>query len=91
MIAEDRKERRRQTRLDVKLMRNLGIMRWGSIILGPEPMKVEPAKELTADEQKARIEEEQRRRHETMFGASSIRPKLPFEFTSMPTSKAGGR
>lgn len=78
MSPDQRKERRRQFALDVKRMRALGVLRWGAIVLGPEPQK--PVAQLSAKEQvermKEQLEREKERRHETMFAASSVKPRL---------------
>ena len=73
-----RKERRRQFALDVKRMRALGVLRWGAIVLGPPPAekveKLSPKEQL--EREKELLAREKERKHETMFAASSIRPRL---------------
>jgi hypothetical protein len=73
----DRKQRRRQLALDVRRMRKLGVIHWEGVVLGPEPKPITPPKELTEDELKARAFNEAERKHNTLFAASSVKPKLP--------------
>lgn len=74
MSVSAAKARRDELERDVKVMRDLGVARWGDIILGPPPGQ--PRKELSAEEQMARIEAQARSEHNLLFGATSTRPRI---------------
>lgn len=63
---------RKQLRLDVALMRELGVTEWNGIKLGPLPPA--PTKPPTPEEQVERMKERERARLATQFAASSVRP-----------------
>lgn len=81
VCPHERKERRRQLRLDVKLMRHLSVLQWEGVWLGPEPTPPPPVLSEKEQEEaaKQRHAEIEARRRDTLFAASSIRPKLPGE------------
>lgn len=62
-------------RMSVALMRELGVMKWAGIELGPDPHAAPAA---PSDEEIAlRRAEAARRHHDIMFASSSSRPPLP--------------
>jgi len=67
--------KRAELRLDVALMRELGVAKWGEIIIGPPPASLEK-RELTAEEIKARAEAKKEAEHNILFAASGTRPRL---------------
>lgn len=72
----DRVARRQAMREDVALMRELGVLRWGAVWLGPPPTDSKAAVELSPEEAKRRLLEHEQRRHDTLFAASSVKPRL---------------
>jgi hypothetical protein len=85
-----RAARRAELRRDVKLMRALGVARWGAIYLGPPPGAAHaPARPLTAEEMKKRALEEAQRRHDTLFAATSVKPRLRSREEEEQDARAG--
>jgi hypothetical protein len=72
-IDPDRAQRRAELRRDVKLMRALGVFIWDGVTLGPEPAP--PAKNLTPEELRERLDAQQEARERVMFASSSVRPR----------------
>lgn len=70
----DRARARDELRADVALMRELGVARWGEIVLGPSPTVMPLTRSRSEVEEAARVQREAERRHETLFAASSVRP-----------------
>ncbi len=65
---------RDQLKLDVALMRELGVTEWNGIRLGPPNPPT--ARELTPEEHVKKVNEERAHRHDVAFAASTVRPKL---------------
>jgi hypothetical protein len=61
-------------------MRRLGVSRWsrpeGDVFLGPPPVDAIPRRELTPEQKLEMSAREEERRHETLFAATSVRPRL---------------
>lgn len=74
---EKRAARRREFARDVKLMKRLGVCRWGAIMIDP---RVAPAGlegkpiELTPEQIRERQEREEQRRRDVLFASTSRRP-----------------
>lgn len=86
----DHENRRIQLRLDVALMRELGIVRWMEIYLGPPP--AEHMSPSTPEERAEREARKAERKHEILFASTSVRPKVerkerPFTAESVVTPK----
>lgn len=67
-------KRRAQLKADVALMRELGVAKWGEIVLGPAPGTA--PKERTPEELLEHIKELHQRQLDVLFGASSTRPRV---------------
>lgn len=77
LTASARERRRAEARLDVAVMRELGMLQWEGIVLGPlAPPPPAPARELTPEELRARVLEREQRRHDVLFAATSLKPRL---------------
>lgn len=72
-VDPDRAKRRAELRRDVKVMRALGVFVWDGVTLGPEPPP--PAKNLTPEELRERLDAQQESRERVMFASSSVRPR----------------
>jgi hypothetical protein len=66
--------KRQELRADVALMRELGVAKWGEIVLGPAPGA--PHRELTPEEIRERIEARRQAEHDVLFGATGTRPLM---------------
>lgn len=85
-----REQRRAEARADVAMMRELGMLKWGTVVLGPPPVEAKPAREMTAEErQKLELDREQRK-HDIMFAASSTKPRL-HSFEQQQTAERDAR
>lgn len=73
--ARMRKLAREQFVADVAVMRDLSVLEWNGIKLGPEPSK--PPREATKEEIAAKADREMERRHAIIYGATIVRPPLP--------------
>jgi hypothetical protein len=73
-----REQRREEARKDVALMRELGMLRWGAVWLGPAvaAANVAPMRERTAEEIRAHELAIAQRQHDTLFAASSMKPRM---------------
>lgn len=76
MPTRTRSTARAELRADVALMRELGVARWGEIVLGPAPSREPLSRPRTEAEIAERARREAERRHETLFAATSVRPKI---------------
>lgn len=57
----------------VKVMRELGVTEWGDVKLGEAPGP--PPRTLTKEELEKKLREEQEKRDNVLFAATSIRPR----------------
>lgn len=74
-MSDTGNRRRAQLKLDVALMRELGVERWGEIALGSAPVTV-TKRETTKEEDEERIEAEVQKRMDIMFAATTTRPRV---------------
>ena len=72
--VSDSEHRRTELRADVAMMRELGVARWGDIVLGPPAGVV--ARELTPEELRERIDAQRQAQQDVLFAASGIRPRV---------------
>lgn len=64
---------REQLRADVALMRELGVLRWGEIVLGPSPLPASAPREVVSPEEQAKRKAAEAKR--VLFAASGYVPK----------------
>lgn len=74
-LTDERQSRRDALRADVEVMRELGVARWGDIILGP-PLGVHAREALTEEELRERAAAKRQAEHDVLFGATGIRPRI---------------
>jgi hypothetical protein len=69
-------QRRTELAADVAEMRRLGVLRWGSVWLGPPPPGQSSERELTPEELRAREQAAAQKKHDVLFAHSSVKPIL---------------
>lgn len=81
---DEAEKRRTELKADVALMRELGVARWGEIVLAPPPGAA--LKEITPEELQARIAAQAQAKQDILFAASGTRPRVVMP----PVGRRGG-